>query len=302
MDELRLLRQWAEYMVAQGRSEGTIRRYRYAILRFLSETPRDTLSEITEQDVVVFLASLGKRAHSRQLYLNALRSFFEWAQQRGHITENPARHLHPKAPTDPPPDAYTEEEIVLLVQAAGQKSEKRALAITACYALGLRRSELCGIKAEDIDWHGRKVFIREAKGDKPRWVEMNELAREALRLMIDIQNQSIRTIETNLPVVGYAPQWFTMIVRQAAAAAGLPPNRRRAHMLRASAATHMLGKGAPISVVSRILGHSNIRTTSRYLAVSDVDRRQAVDMLVLPASIRGIEPRLQRFGSLPQVG
>ena len=41
------------------------------------------------------------------------------------------------------------------------------------------------------------------------------------------------------------------------------------------------GEGTPISVVSRLLGHSQIATTSRYLAVSDADRREAVNRLKL---------------------
>jgi site-specific recombinase XerD len=73
------LRQWSDYLTAQGLSQGTVMKYRYSVLRFLAQTPADSLAAIAEQDVVVFLASLGNRAHSKQLYIRGIRSFFEWA-------------------------------------------------------------------------------------------------------------------------------------------------------------------------------------------------------------------------------
>src|SRR6266508_282220 len=166
---------WSEFLQASGISANTIRQYRYAILRLVAEA-NVALLDVTEEHVVTFLASLGKRAHSRQLYLRGFRSFYGWAQERGYIEVNPAAHIRPKAPTDPPPDAYTPEEIASLVRAAGARNPRYGQAILACYALGLRRSELCGITPEDIDWQGRRVYIRCAKGDRPRWVEMNDLA------------------------------------------------------------------------------------------------------------------------------
>lgn len=298
---------WTKFMLAQGRSQETIRRYRYALHRLAGDSNKDSLLEITETDVTTFLASLGKRAAARQLYLQAFRSFFPWAVERKLMSEDPSRYLRPKAPSEPEPDAFTPEEIVLLLCAARRRNPRRAWAIQAAYAMGLRRSELCGIRAEDIDWQGRRVYIREAKGDRPRWVEMNEIAEEALKALLNdatvrlhgnmaggaLVDPAPSPIPLPVPssmsahgysIVGYAPQWFTMIVHQAAAEAGFPPGRRNAHLLRSSFATHLLGKGVPISVVSKLLGHMRVSTTGRYLAVREEDRRKAVDSLSLRVS------------------
>jgi site-specific recombinase XerD len=237
------------------------------------------LLDVTEENVVTFLASLGKRAHSRQLYLRGFRSFYGWAVERELIARNPAAHIRPKAPTDPPPDAYTPEEIHKLYLAASVRNERYGNAILACYALGLRRSELCGITPEDIDWQGRRVYIREAKGDRPRWVETNDMALAALRALVSTEPGT----RPNYTVVGFHPQWFTMIVQRAAADAGLPKNRRRAHMLRASFVTGLLDQGVPVSVASRLVGHANLATTHRYASVRPEDKRRAVDALPVPA-------------------
>jgi site-specific recombinase XerD len=278
-DALHLAR-WSEFLTATGRSANTIRQYRYALLRLVSEA-NVALLDVTEDEVVRFLASLGKRAHSRQLYVRAFNSFYGWAVDREYIAKNPAAHIRPKAPIDPPPDAYTPGEIAALLSAARKRNPRYAQAILACYALGLRRSELCGITPEDIDWQGRRVYIRCAKGDRPRWVEMNGLAKDAL-LSLSKPPATIR-LPGSYSLVGFHPQWFTMIVQRAAADAGLPKNRRRAHMLRASFVTGLLDQGVPVSVASRLVGHANLATTHRYASVRPEDKRRAVDVLPCPA-------------------
>ena len=270
-----LLKDWQAYMIAQGRSQKTIQNYRYAILRLMSEVnPPKSITAITEQDIVVFLASLGGKAHSKQLYVNGFKSFFRWAYERGHMLEDPTMHLHPKAPNERPADAFSPEEVGALIIEARKypNGERHALAIQLCYALGLRRTELCSISPDDIDWSGGRVHIRLAKGAKQRWVEANGIAMDAL--------EKLRP-HFNGTVVDLDPNWFTMLVHRAARDAGLPPGRRNAHMLRAAFATALLGEGVPVSVVSRLLGHSKLTSTARYLGVRDQDRRQAVSKLPL---------------------
>jgi site-specific recombinase XerD len=275
--EYALLQMWEEFMLAQGRSEKTLQLYRYALMRLASQTkPAKPLTEITEQDVVVFLASLAKRASSRQLYMRAFNSFFGWAFERGHIPVNPASRIRPKAPTERAPDAFSPEEVGALMTSARtfRTGERDALAIQLCYALGLRRSELCRIEPGDVDWAGRRVYIRPSKGDKDRWVEMNDIASDALNQLQGWYNGTV--------IGAISPQWFSMVVHRAAKVAGFPVGRRNAHMLRAAFATSLLGEGVPISVVSRILGHSSIEVTARYLGVRAKDRHDAVARLVAP--------------------
>jgi site-specific recombinase XerD len=268
---------WEDFMLAQGRTKETIRQYRYGLLRLQAETdPPKSLTEITEQDVVVFLALMGKRASAKQLYMRGFTSFFRWAKERGHIETNPAENLHPKAPTERAPDAFSPWEVGALMASAKQFStgERDALAIQLCYALGLRRSELCRLEPDDIDWQGRRVYIRPSKGDKDRWVEMNDIAAAAL--------EGLRPWWNGTVLGSLHPQWFTMLVHRAAKAAGLPVGRRNAHMLRAAFATDLLAQGVPISVVSRILGHGSIEVTARYLGVRAQDKKEAVARLTAP--------------------
>lgn len=276
-NEYELLQMWEEFMLAQGRSRETVRQYRYGLMRLASEThPARPLTEITEQDVVVFLATLAKKASAKQLYMRAFNSFFRWASERGYIEGNPAEHIHPKAPTERAPDAFSPEEVGALMKSAGNfpTGKRDALAIQLCYALGLRRSELCRIEPDDVDWSGRRVYIRPSKGDKDRWVEMNNIASDALKKLEPWYNGTV--------IGSMAPQWFTMLVHRAAKASGLPVGRRNSHMLRSGFVTALMDAGADPFVVQRIVGHASVQTTMRYRAVRSANRVTTVALLPLP--------------------
>jgi site-specific recombinase XerD len=272
-----LIQRWEDWMLARGLSDETIRQYKYAVYRLQGETrPAKALTEMVQEDIITFLASLGRRAAAKGTYFRAFRSFFGWAYAQGDIEKDITAGFRPKTPTEPPVDAFSQEEVAAILAAARAKSEKRYYAILLCYALGLRRSELCGICPDDVDQRGRRVYIREAKGGRPRWVEANDLALGALRALAATSPR-----QPNYTLTGYAPNWFTMIVNQAATEAGLPRGRRNAHMLRASFASHLIQGGASVPVVSRLLGHANISTTHRYSMVWEGDKRQAVNLLKL---------------------
>jgi integrase/recombinase XerD len=257
-------------MDANGLSSETQRHYSYALLRFIAENPWP-LEQISEGHVMVFLASLGKRAAARQMYIRGIRSFFGWAVAREYIRSDPSALLKPRRQAEPDPDAYTEDEIQCLVLRAYARHPKRASAILACYGLGARRGELCRLQPEDVDFSNGVVHFRFTKGNKPRRVEMSRIAREAL--------EELRPYWTDTVLGGIEPNTFSAWVHQAALECGFPADRRKGHMLRASYATHLINRGVPVSVVSKLLGHSDLKVTTRYAAVREDQRRDAVGRL-----------------------
>jgi integrase/recombinase XerD len=186
-------------------------------------------------------------------------------------------NIHPKAQREKDPDAFSPEEVGALMEQArkaSKKGEKDALAILLAYSLGLRRSEVCKLAPDDVDWEGQRVLIRESKGGKSRWVEGNEIAMDTLERLKPWNNGTV--------LGGVDPQWFTMIVHRAAVRAGLPPGRRNAHMLRAAFATNLMDSGADVTIVGKLLGHSDLVTTMRYRAVRQKNRKEAVSLLPAP--------------------
>lgn len=277
LDNSSLIGEWGDWMAAQGLSERTQELYVYAVQRLLSRshTRGRNLLELTETDLVAHLAAFGSRAHSKRQHRQAIRSLYRWAQRRRYRDDDPSAILDgAKRPRRTRPEPFTEDELVRLLVAAAVRDPKRAWAILACYALGTRRSELCGIRPEDIRWDAGVVHLRVTKGDRPRDVPMGRLAAEALRELSDLHSSGRATL------LGIEPQQFTAWVNQAARDCGFPPGRkRRAHTLRASFVTHLLHKGVPVTVVRDLVGHENIATTNGYAGTYAGDGEQAVALL-----------------------
>lgn len=281
-----VFRDYRSFFLAEGGSPNTVHLYLRSVHRLCALNPSATsLAEMGEEAVVALLEPYKPRSASRELNFHALRSFFGWAKRRGHVPADPTAELKVKGPREKDPDAYSPEEIVVLIDTAS--NPKHAAMIQLAYSLGLRRSELCSLTPDDVDWVNGRVRIRAeiAKGNQGRHVEMNELAVQAIEALRPYWNGTL--------VGGIHPNWFTTMFNQTATRAGFPPGKRNPHLLRSSFATHMLAGGSPISVVSKLLGHSKVSTTSRYLAVTDTDRHAAVGRLKLPPSAAAAKGNLR---------
>lgn len=267
--EFVLIHHWDSWLAAMDRSDRTRRSYSYWVYRFLSECRPESLALVAESDVAAFVAALG-RSPAKACSIYALRSFFGYAFTRGFLLTNPTALLKPKTPHKPPVRALRREELARMLMAAHAREPRRGWTLMLCYALGVRRSELVRIRPEDVE---AEAVIVHGKGGKIRRVEVGEMARIALH---ELERWSNGTV-----VGGLHPQTVTAWAKQAAMDAGLEAKTRQrsAHILRASFATRLLKQGTPISVVSELLGHSDVAITSRYLAVEQEDRQLAVTLL-----------------------
>ncbi len=272
---LSLVRHFDWYLASNQFAETTRRNYRYWVYRMLAETCPEDFREVTEDHVAAFLESLGSRTANKVQCLHALRRFFGWCYRRGYTSTNPAEHLMPRKTIRPPVAAYSDEELARLLIAAAVpgKGERRAWTLLLQYSLAARRLEVARLRTADVDVRNGVAFLRETKGDKPRNVELGPLALAAI--------EGLRPWSNEYVTGGIHPQTVTAWGKQAAADAGLhiKSMHRSSHILRATAATKMLNQGIPISVVSEILGHSDVAVTSRYLATTKEQRVAAVNAL-----------------------
>lgn len=206
--------------------------------------------------------------------MGALRNFYSWAAKRHYVAMDPTELLKPRAPSRRPVHALTEEQLARFILAAAWQAPRRAWALLLAYSTGMRRSEACGIRAEDVDLEDQVLHLRHGvKNSKPRDVELGPTALAAL--------EGLRPWCSSPGILGVSGQAFTGWAKTAAEEAGLAAKvvGRPAHILRATFATRLLERGCPISVVSELLGHENIRTTARYLATTAEARREAVSSL-----------------------
>jgi len=148
------------------------------------------------------------------------------------------------------------------------------------YSCGLRISELCGLKAEDMNWSEKVVRVR-GKGKKERLLPIGDHALTAIRAYWQL---------LPIPPLGDAPVFLSnpkkgkplyardlqLRLKKHLATAGLDP-ALTPHKLRHSYATHMLDAGADLRTVQELLGHAHLATTQVYTHVTTERLKRAYD-------------------------
>lgn len=170
------------------------------------------------------------------------------------------------------PDVLNDDEITA-IQATFDRStpegERNYVIVEVLYGCGLRVSELVNLKMSNLYAEEQMLQVI-GKGDKERWVPINE---HALRLLEDY----LLHVRSHVPVKpgeekyvflnrrGYhlTRQMVFMFLKDAVAAAGINKTVSP-HSLRHSFATELVQNGADLRAVQEMLGHESISTTEIY--------------------------------------
>jgi len=303
----------------RGASAYTQRNYRDALNEFvrwhLGEQPSPSASaeksapgrpavaweKLQRDDFRSYLRFLGRNNLGRaatQLRFSALRTFYKFLVRHGAVEASPVKNLALPKPARRLPKYLTREQILDLLAAPArlletQKQRKgpgRPVSVAVClrdvavletiYSCGLRVSELCGLRAEDIDWSEQLVRVR-GKGKKERLVPIGGPALRA------IQNywRKLKQPPSGASPVFFAdtkkaaplqPVQLSRRLKQYLVIAGLDPGLTP-HKLRHSYATHLLDAGADLRSVQELLGHAHLITTQVYTHVTTERLKRAYD-------------------------
>jgi len=183
------------------------------------------------------------------------------------------------------PEPLSRSEVSRLLEAAAN-SKHRVLMMTA-YAAGLRLSELVHLRPEDIQSERMLIHVRQGKGCKDRYTLLSS------RLLAELRGYWR----------AYRPRGWLFVGRDGGSP--LPAGtvqkvyyhlKERAgirhghgiHSLRHSFATHLLEAGVDLPTIQRLLGHSSLATTAKYLHVTSKHlrgTRSPLDLLRLPGPV-----------------
>lgn len=135
------------------------------------------------------------------------------------------------------------------------------------YSSGCRISEALNLRWSDITWREQDALLSiMGKGSRPRVVAVYGAAIAAVRA-IQPEGDSANSDYVFTTCHGrLGPNYAVEVIRNAARRAGID-KPVSPHWLRHAAATHALERGAPLPLVSKSLGHSNLATTGRYLHI-----------------------------------
>lgn len=176
------------------------------------------------------------------------------------------------------PNFFRDGEAEQLIGAAD--TERDRLAFMLMWLLGLRVSEVTGLRVEHLDFRRRTLWVRRSKMDRDRCLPIPAHLCGPLRGWVGGRREGY--VFPGRSGGRLTTRALQKAVKRLAERAKLPgatrPRRFHCHALRHTAASQWLESGASLAEVQRLLGHSDLATSAIYLhCLSDDRLRQAVD-------------------------
>lgn len=153
----------------------------------------------------------------------------------------------------------------------------RAILMTI-YAAGLRVSEIVNLRVADIDSQRQMICVRQGKGRRDRQVMLSPRLLDVLRSYWKSYRPTAWLFPGERLESPITRESVWRICKQAAEAAHLSKSISP-HTLRHCFATHLLEDAADLRRIQILLGHRNLKTTAKYLHVSNLAVRSTVSPL-----------------------
>jgi len=255
----------------------TVKAYRTDLTQFseyFKTTNKNDTGQLTERSIKMFLMHLSetgidKRSISRKLA--SVRGMLKFAFQNKIIGSNPAAYIINPKSSKKLPEVTTTESILKIYQIADEADENPELVkiiFEMLYGCALRVSELCDLNVGDLDINSRTVRVM-GKGSKLRIIPVGEKSIEIIKQYLNKINHQQNNDPLILTKGGnrlYPRLVYRIINKYLSKVTDI--KKKSPHVLRHSAATHMLDNGADLIAVKEILGHENLSTTQIYTHVS----------------------------------
>lgn len=264
----------------RGYTADTIRRYRQTIGIFCKYADINEIEQVNETNVRDYFFN-GRTvrnwsASSFITYHKSLVVFFRWCVKEGYMRDNPAEDMElPKMEKRLPPK-LTKQEAERLLEVVYHypysykflRARNHAIFATFIFA-GLRKKELLNLKLADVDLENMSIFVRQGKGAKDRIVPIcRKLAESMERYLLERKRlkkvcpEFFASLNHNM---GFTVDGLDHLVKAIREASKI---KFSIHKLRHTFATLMLEGGCDIYSLSKMMGHSDIKTTTIYLAAT----------------------------------
>lgn len=237
----------------------TIENYSSCLKKFFGQSIKDHPKNINEQDIRSFLSKFDE-PNTQRGYHSAIKKFYKICLgQKEKFRYIPYCKTSKKLPV-----VLSQEEIQKMFNVCGNLKHRTILALL--YSCGLRVSELINLKWSHIDRSRMIINVIQAKGQKDRQVGLNENIIPLLEKYW-LQYRSVEYVFNGQNDIQYSKRSVGEVIKQLARAAGLS-KRVYTHLIRHCTFTHMVEMGTDITLIQRIAGHSNVKTTSIYCHIS----------------------------------
>jgi len=243
---------------------------------------------ISKATVLDYLKTLNGKAHLTKAYCNQITriiKYFRYIEEEGIIFLSPLRDYSiPRYQTKNYPVIGKAEmkRILRLTNTINPLCIKGKAIIELAYSSALRPREVYELKISDIDFKQGLIFIEQSKNRKDRIVPVgrNALAwiekylQEVRSRYIKDKSHSYLFInhKTGERLTVWGVRWA---IQESLRRSGIKPIKP--YSLRVTSATHLLLNGMNIVYISKLLGHSSIKTTRGYLHVDLKNLKQEIN-------------------------
>ncbi|HEX7808167.1 MAG TPA: tyrosine-type recombinase/integrase [Thermoanaerobaculia bacterium] len=301
-------------------SDRTLRAYQSDLSQFHLHMEGRPAIEITASDLEAYLEKLGGgpyRDTSIRRKVAALKVFFRFLEEQGHVSESPARKLKIKKPVENRvPTVLSSREVRALLAAPKEQVEELAASrdhsagsrnryfcavrdnviLELLFSTGIRIGELVALNVSDVDLDRKQIQIT-GRATRGRAVVLNESVVDSLRQYIE--QRADRALSTPALFVGRSGTRLTIYsienifkkhVRLAEIKRHVTP-----HSLRHTMAAMLVSSGADIREVQEILGHASILSTQVYTRLPIQKRRNNGHQPMARVVVAASEPSVARI-------
>ena len=250
------------------------------LIQFFKENNVDEYSVLKKNDLInEFIRNESKKINSssQSRLISSLKRFFNFMILEKYIDENPLENIsHPRLGSKLPVTLNINEIDSMIEYYSFNKINNKLRnksIIELLYSCGLRVSELIQINISDI-FETESLLKVLGKGNKERFVPISDQAKNFLNEYINYERNQVqakRGFEDILFLNNRGKRLTRVmiynIIEETRKKVGIK-KKISPHTLRHSFATHLLENGADIVSIQKMLGHSSITTTERYLHVT----------------------------------
>jgi site-specific recombinase XerD len=282
-----LRQRMVDEMTLRGMSERTKESYLGAVSG-LAKYYRRSPDQVNIEEVRQYLLHLERERRLSWSSLNVAVSglrFLYFTTLKWELTR---MDIPPRKAPSRLPEVLSREEVDRLLAAAD--NPKHRVVLMTIYAAGLRLNEALHLRVHDIDSSRMTIRVEQGKGRKDRYTVLSVRLLEELRIYWK-QHPSRQYLFFG--VRSDQPVHETVIQRaykRAKVRAGIQKGIG-VHTLRHCFATHLLEAGADVRTIQVLLGHTDLRTTTRYLQIRQPHIQtyaSKFDLLAVPSKAPGI--------------
>jgi integrase/recombinase XerD len=241
----------------------------------LSSASQDELKRLAEAWLPLKRTTVARKSA-------ALRRFYGFLHDEGLRGDDPSAALPRPAGTRPLPKILGHDAVGALFaeldrrrrEEAGTAAHRLSALVELLYGSGMRATELVSLPRHSVH-PDRPYLILRGKGAKERLVPISDRARASVAEWAAlVPRDSLWLFPSGKSHLSRVR--LHQLLKDLAAAAGVPPERVSPHVLRHAFATHLLEGGADLRALQLLLGHADIATTQIY---THVDSRRLIDLV-----------------------